>query len=201
MQQAAGQRPAGVCGASTVMHVVARAPLLSTLHARRCRLPVARAEADKDAATPTSAPAGTGSSTNGATSNGAAGGSSRAASGEGTSTSGSGAAAATSSVAEEEGFSWSAFWSGPLPGKLAGLLGLIVMSRVGVYVRLPGARLRPTALVAVAPAPPAVHDRPLAAARLPRMTACTCDSKPPAATPCIAAPLALVETAGCAWTW
>jgi hypothetical protein len=43
-----------------------------------------------------------------------------------------------SSSQEEEGFSWTSFWAGPLPGKLAGLLGLIVLSRVGVYVRLPG---------------------------------------------------------------
>lgn len=39
---------------------------------------------------------------------------------------------------EEEGFSWSSFFSGPLPGKLAALVGLIVVSRVGVYVRIPG---------------------------------------------------------------
>jgi hypothetical protein len=58
----------------------------------------------------------------------------RAASGAAASTS----ASASSSLQEEEGFSWSSFWSGPLPGKLAGLLGLIVLSRVGVYVRLPG---------------------------------------------------------------
>jgi hypothetical protein len=46
-------------------------------------------------------------------------------------------ATATASV-DDEAFSWSAFMSGPLPGKLAALLGLIVVSRVGVYVRLPG---------------------------------------------------------------
>jgi hypothetical protein len=56
---------------------------------------------------------------------------------------GSGAAASSSSSAmssqqEDDGFSWGSFWSGPLPGKLAALLGLIVLSRVGVYVRLPG---------------------------------------------------------------
>jgi hypothetical protein len=39
---------------------------------------------------------------------------------------------------EEEGFSWGSFLSGPLPGKLAALIGLIVVSRVGVYVRIPG---------------------------------------------------------------
>lgn len=39
---------------------------------------------------------------------------------------------------EEDGFSWSNFLSGPLPGKLAALIGLIVVSRVGVYVRIPG---------------------------------------------------------------
>jgi hypothetical protein len=39
---------------------------------------------------------------------------------------------------EEEGFSWASFLSGPLPGKLAALVGLIVVSRVGVYVRIPG---------------------------------------------------------------
>lgn len=54
----------------------------------------------------------------------------------------SGAAASSSSAPgsyqEDEGFSWGAFWGGPLPGKLAALLGLIVLSRVGVYVRLPG---------------------------------------------------------------
>jgi hypothetical protein len=87
-------------------------------------------------------------------SNGAAGGSStsgppagtassavataRASSGAGASSSGAGGGSATASQQEEEGFSWSAFWNGPLPGKLAGLLGLIVLSRVGVYVRLPG---------------------------------------------------------------
>ncbi len=42
------------------------------------------------------------------------------------------------SSAEEEGFSWGSFFSGPLPGKLAALVGLIVVSRVGVYVRIPG---------------------------------------------------------------
>lgn len=46
--------------------------------------------------------------------------------------------ATSTSSQEEEGFSWGSFWSGPLPGKLAALLGLIVLSRVGVYVRLPG---------------------------------------------------------------
>lgn len=39
---------------------------------------------------------------------------------------------------EEEGFSWGSFFSGPLPGKLAALIGLIIVSRVGVYVRIPG---------------------------------------------------------------
>lgn len=39
---------------------------------------------------------------------------------------------------EEEGFNWSSFFKGPLPGKLAALVGLIVVSRVGVYVRIPG---------------------------------------------------------------
>jgi protein transport protein SEC61 subunit alpha len=39
---------------------------------------------------------------------------------------------------DEEGFSWSEFWSSDLPGKLAVLFGLIVLSRVGVYIRLPG---------------------------------------------------------------
>ncbi|KAF6263589.1 SecY subunit domain-containing protein [Scenedesmus sp. NREL 46B-D3] len=39
---------------------------------------------------------------------------------------------------EEDGFSWGSFLSGPLPGKLAALIGLIVVSRVGVYVRIPG---------------------------------------------------------------
>jgi hypothetical protein len=39
---------------------------------------------------------------------------------------------------EEEGFSWGSFLSGPLPAKLAALIGLIVVSRVGVYVRIPG---------------------------------------------------------------
>lgn len=34
--------------------------------------------------------------------------------------------------------SWSKFWSGPLPGRVATLIGLILVSRVGVYVRLPG---------------------------------------------------------------
>lgn len=46
--------------------------------------------------------------------------------------------ATSTSSQEEEGFSWGSFWSGPLPCKLAALLGLIVLSRVGVYVRLPG---------------------------------------------------------------
>lgn len=42
------------------------------------------------------------------------------------------------SSSEEEGFSWGSFFSGPLPGKLAALVGLIVVSRIGVYVRIPG---------------------------------------------------------------
>lgn len=42
------------------------------------------------------------------------------------------------SSTEEEGFNWGSFFSGPLPGKLAALVGLIVVSRVGVYVRIPG---------------------------------------------------------------
>jgi preprotein translocase subunit SecY len=43
-----------------------------------------------------------------------------------------------SSQQEDEGFNWKSFFSGPLPGKLAALVGLIVVSRVGVYVRIPG---------------------------------------------------------------
>eukprot|EP00877_Chromochloris_zofingiensis_P000361 jgi/Chrzof1/10325/Cz04g37160.t1_SECY1[v5.2] len=44
------------------------------------------------------------------------------------------------STQEEDGWmnSWSKFWSGPLPGRVATLIGLILVSRVGVYVRLPG---------------------------------------------------------------
>jgi preprotein translocase SecY subunit len=42
------------------------------------------------------------------------------------------------STADDDGFSWSAFFSGPLPGKLAQLLALLALSRAGVYVRLPG---------------------------------------------------------------
>jgi preprotein translocase subunit SecY len=42
------------------------------------------------------------------------------------------------SSTEEDGFNWGAFFSGPLPGKLAALIGLIVVSRIGVYVRIPG---------------------------------------------------------------
>jgi preprotein translocase SecY subunit len=42
------------------------------------------------------------------------------------------------STADEDGFSWSSFFAGPLPGKLAQLLALIALSRAGVYVRLPG---------------------------------------------------------------
>eukprot|EP00879_Flechtneria_rotunda_P009479 GHRR01009922.1.p1 GENE.GHRR01009922.1~~GHRR01009922.1.p1 ORF type:complete len:524 (+),score=189.12 GHRR01009922.1:267-1838(+) len=49
----------------------------------------------------------------------------------------SGRTSATSTQ-EEEGFSWSSFFAGPLPGKIAALIGLIVVSRVGVYVRIPG---------------------------------------------------------------
>lgn len=87
-----------------------------------------RAEADDDSASklatepvPTNASSGNGAVTTARTSSGA-----------------SASSSATSSQQEEEGFSWGSFLSGPLPGKLAALLGLIVLSRVGVYVRLPG---------------------------------------------------------------
>jgi len=42
------------------------------------------------------------------------------------------------STTDEEGFSWPAFFAGPLPGKLAQLLALVALSRAGVYIRLPG---------------------------------------------------------------
>jgi hypothetical protein len=39
---------------------------------------------------------------------------------------------------KEEQFSWQEFWGSDLPQKLGVLVGLIVLSRVGVYVRIPG---------------------------------------------------------------
>lgn len=47
------------------------------------------------------------------------------------------ASTATSSTTEE-GFSWQDFWRSELPQKLGVLVGLIALSRAGVYVRLPG---------------------------------------------------------------
>lgn len=39
---------------------------------------------------------------------------------------------------EDESFSWQEFMNSDLPKKLGGLLALIALSRVGVYIRLPG---------------------------------------------------------------
>ncbi|KIY98619.1 Preprotein translocase subunit secY, partial [Monoraphidium neglectum] len=145
--QALRTRPAARLGAQQTRK--APAPLLPARLGAWCAStaprPVRVGAAEKD-----TVPAETETSN----SNGAAGGSStsgppagtassavataRASSGAGASSSGAGGGSATASQQEEEGFSWSAFWNGPLPGKLAGLLGLIVLSRVGVYVRLPG---------------------------------------------------------------
>ncbi|GAX74425.1 hypothetical protein CEUSTIGMA_g1874.t1 [Chlamydomonas eustigma] len=47
-------------------------------------------------------------------------------------------AAANSSSSDEGGFSWKEFLSSDLPSKLGVLVGLIALSRVGVYIRLPG---------------------------------------------------------------
>lgn len=43
-----------------------------------------------------------------------------------------------SSTSAEEPFSWQEFMQSELPNKLAILIGLIVLTRVGVYVRIPG---------------------------------------------------------------
>lgn len=44
----------------------------------------------------------------------------------------------TATASREESFSWNEFINSELPGKLGILVGLIVLSRVGVYIRLPG---------------------------------------------------------------
>lgn len=44
----------------------------------------------------------------------------------------------TGSSPEDQRFNWLEFFQGELPKKLAILLGLIIFSRVGVYIRLPG---------------------------------------------------------------
>lgn len=43
-----------------------------------------------------------------------------------------------SSSTKDESFSWQEFFASELPSKLGVLVGLIVLSRVGVYIRLPG---------------------------------------------------------------
>ncbi len=45
---------------------------------------------------------------------------------------------ATSRTQEEDGFTWSEMLFSDLPKKLGVLLALIVLSRVGVYIRIPG---------------------------------------------------------------
>lgn len=44
----------------------------------------------------------------------------------------------TATVSRDEAFSWKEFFASELPGKLGVLVGLIVLSRVGVYIRIPG---------------------------------------------------------------
>ncbi|PNH12846.1 Preprotein translocase subunit SECY, chloroplastic [Tetrabaena socialis] len=39
---------------------------------------------------------------------------------------------------DDDKFSWSEFVNSPLPGKIGGVLALLVLSRLGVYIRLPG---------------------------------------------------------------
>lgn len=112
---------------------------LSVADRRRAPSPLLRAaERDTDASTrvPDAAPTRNGSvSANGASSS--VGSDGAAAPAEPQRVRGSSNSSATSSQ-EEEGFSWGSFLAGPLPGKLAALVGLIVVSRIGVYVRLPG---------------------------------------------------------------
>lgn len=45
---------------------------------------------------------------------------------------------ATPTLGQDEGFSWQEFFKSDLPQKLGVLLGLIILSRLGVYVRIPG---------------------------------------------------------------
>jgi len=44
----------------------------------------------------------------------------------------------SASTVEDDGFTIQGFFKSELPGKLAILLSLVVVSRLGVYVRLPG---------------------------------------------------------------
>ncbi|GLC70657.1 hypothetical protein PLESTF_001018800 [Pleodorina starrii] len=48
------------------------------------------------------------------------------------------ASASSLGSVEDDGFSWTEFFNSDLPKKLGGLLALLLLSRVGVYIRLPG---------------------------------------------------------------
>lgn len=84
---------------------------------------------------PAAGPSKEGSSDNGAASGGSSGGgssSSSAARSTGT------ASSLGAGYSEDDNFSWDEFIKSDLPKKLGGLLALIALSRVGVYIRLPG---------------------------------------------------------------
>lgn len=70
--------------------------------------------------------------------NGSNGASSSGTGTSGSTTSSSKPRAASSLGTDGDDFSWQEFFNSDLPKKLGGLLALLLLSRVGVYIRLPG---------------------------------------------------------------